>query len=231
MAQRPATRKEAIPTRKQPGRHALSPDFVAMHQRQRIMRATAEAVAERGYQATTVAQIVRAAHTARNTFYETFSSKEEALLATFDWAAEESIGRVTEAYASTEEDSWSASMRVGLKAFLDYIAEEPALARLCLIEAISAGPAAIDRYEATIQRFAKLFRLGRRVSDKGSELPATTEETIVGGIVWIIYQRLAAGEAEKVPQLLPEIVEFALTPYRGRERAKLAAEAPDATQD
>ena len=69
--------------------------------------------------------------------------------------------------------------------------------------------------------------MGRKVASKGEQLPGTLEETIVGGIFWIIYQRIVMGQMEEIEQLLPELVEFALTPYVGAEAAKRsAAELP-----
>ncbi len=65
--------------------------------------------------------------------------------------------------------------------------------------------------------------MGRKVSPNGEELPGTLEETIVGGIFWIIYQRIVMGQVEEIEQLLPELVEFSLTPYVGAESAKRAA--------
>jgi AcrR family transcriptional regulator len=169
---------------------------------------------------------VRRAGIARNTFYDNFSSKEDCFLATQDFAVEESLRRVVDAAA--EEEGWEARLAAGLGAFLKYVASEPALARTCIVEALSAGPAAVDRYERSIQAFVPLFRMGRKVSAKGEELPTTLEETIVGGIFWILYQRIIMGQAEQIEELLPELVEFSLTPYLGAESAKRIAgeEAP-----
>jgi hypothetical protein len=65
--------------------------------------------------------------------------------------------------------------------------------------------------------------MGRKVSPNGQQLPETLEETIVGGIFWVLYQRIVMGQAEQIEQLLPELVEFSLTPYLGTEAAKQAA--------
>ena len=65
--------------------------------------------------------------------------------------------------------------------------------------------------------------MGGKVSPHGEELPGTLEETIIGGIFWIIYQRIIMGQAEQIEKLLPELVEFSLTPYLGAEAAKRAA--------
>jgi AcrR family transcriptional regulator len=212
-------------TRPRPGRHALSRDFIVEHQRARIIKALAEATVDKGYRAVTVADVVRRAGIARNTFYDNFASKEACFLAASEFAAEEAMRLVKE--AAKEVDSWPARVDAGLAAFLYYVASEPALARTCVVEALSAGPPAVERYEQSIQEFVPLLRLGRKASPHGKDLPETLEETIVGGIFWIVYQRIVTGEAEGIEALRPELVEFALTPYIGAEAAKrTAAERP-----
>jgi AcrR family transcriptional regulator len=208
-----------------PGRHPLPREFITRHQRARIIAALAEETAEKGYRAVTVADIVSRAGIARNTFYENFSSKEDCFLAASEFAAKEALRRVVD--AATQVDAWPARVNFGLAAFLHYVATEPALARACIVEALSAGPASVERYERSIQAFAPLFRMGRKVAAKGEDLPGTLEETIVGGIFWIVYQRIVMGEVEEIEQLLPVLVEFSLTPYVGAEAAKrIAAETP-----
>lgn len=204
-----------------PGRQRLSRDFITKHQRARIITALAEEIAEKGYRAVTVADIVRAAGIARNTFYENFSSKEDCFLAAQDFAVVEALRRVVD--AATRVESWQARVDAGLAAFLEYVAGEPALARTCIVEALSAGPSALARYEESLQAFIPLFRIGRKVSPHGDELPATLEETLIGGIFWIICKRIIDGETDQLELLLPELVEFALTPYIGAEAAKRAS--------
>ncbi len=222
---------ENAPTmRPLPGRHPLSREFIAQHQRARITLALAEETEEKGYRAVTVADIVRRAGIARNTFYENFSSKEDCFLAATEFAVNEALRRVTESAGKVE--SWPARVNVGLAAFLNYVAGEPALARTCIVEALSAGPAAVERYESSIQAFVPLFRMGRTVSRHGEDLPGTLEETIIGGVFWIVYQRIIMGQTEQIEELLPELTEFCLTPYIGAEAAKrVAAEQPLAVSD
>jgi len=214
-------------TRTLPGRHSLSREFIVEHQRARIIAALAEETVAKGYRAVTVSDIVRRAGIARNTFYENFSSKEDCFLSASEYAVESALGRVTD--AATKADDWPAKVSAGLAAFLRYVAGEPALARTCIVEALSAGPAAVERYERSIQSFVPFFQMGRKFSAKGAELPETLEETIVGGIFWILYQRIIMGQVEQIEGLLDELVEFSLTPYLGAEVAKrVAAEAPAA---
>ena len=204
-----------------PGRQQLSREFITQHQRARIVAALAEEVAAKGYRAVTVADIVRRAGIARNTFYDNFSSKEDCFLAAQQYGAEEALRRVVAAAA--EVDSWQARVEAGLAAFLAAVAEEPALARTCFVEALSAGAPAIERYEQSLQAFIPLFRIGRKVSPHGEELPETLEETLTGGVFWVIYQRIVTGDTERIEEILPELLEFILTPYVGAGAAKRAA--------
>lgn len=182
---------------------------------------------EQGYQQVTVADIVSRAGIARNTFYENFRSKEDCFLATQNFAMSAALERVVA--AAGELESWPERVRVGLTSFLEFVVEEPALARTCMVEALSAGPAAVKYYEESQQAFISLFRLGRDVSPHGPELPETLEEAIIGGVFWIVYQRLAVAEVAAIPELLPELIEFALTPYLGAEVARqVASNEPDA---
>ena len=201
----------------------LSRDFIAQHQRARVVNALAVEVAEKGYRPVTVADIVKRAGIARNTFYENFASKEDCFLAAQEMAMSEALRRVVE--AAGEIDSWPERVDAGLAAFLEYVAAEPALARACMVEALSAGPAAVRRYEQSLQAFVSLFQLGRGVSPHGKELPTTIEEAIIGGVFWIVYQRLVVGDVDGIEKLRPQVVEFALTPYLGIERARKTAEA------
>jgi AcrR family transcriptional regulator len=208
-----------------PGRQPLSKEFIAQHQRARIIAALAEETAASGYHAVTIADIVTRARIARNTFYDNFSSKEDCFLAAQQHALDNAIGRVVA--AAEQVESWPERVSAGLAAFLRYVASEPALARTCMVEAFSAGPAAVERYEESLQAFIRLFRLGRAVTPNGKNLPPTSEEAAVCGIFNVINKRVADDEAEQIEDLLPELVEFVLAPYLGPEAAKrVASEGP-----
>jgi AcrR family transcriptional regulator len=190
-------------------RPVLSREFVAEHKRKRIMTATAELTAERGYEATKISDIVKRAGVARKTLYENFSGKEEVFLTTFDAAVAEAMRRIEENCQGFDED-WEARAQAGLAAFLEYVASEPALARMCLVEALTAGPAAAEHYEAAVQDFVAL---AQRYIPRAEKLPDTIDETLIGGIAWIVYQHVRRGEADQVAKLLPELAEFLLAPF------------------
>ncbi len=208
-------------TRPLPGRQQLPREFIVRHQRARIITALAEETSQKGYRGVTVADVVKRAAIARNTFYENFSSKEDCFLAAQEFAMSAALERVVT--AAGELESWPQRVHAGLGAFLEYVTAEPALARTCLVESLAAGPGAVKHYEESQQAFVSLFRLGRDVSPHGTDLPETLEEALIGGVFWIVYQRLAVSEAGTVVELLPEVAEFALTPYIGAEAAREVA--------
>lgn len=209
-----------------PGRHGLPREFVTHNQRERLIAGLAEAIAENGYSGTTIAHITRAAAVSRRTFYEHFGSKDECFVAAYDTVMNELQERVTEAFEEEHED-WAHSVKAGIDAMLEFLAAEPNLARLCMVEALVAGPAVVERYDAAIQSFVPYFQKGRegRPPKVLERLSATTEEALVGGMVSLISRRIIAGKAAELEQLLPDLVEFTLTPYLGSEEAaKIAKE-------
>jgi AcrR family transcriptional regulator len=208
-----------------PGRHHIPRDIVERHQRDRIEAAMVKLVNEQGYPAVSLTQIVKAAGVARQTFYEHFRDKEALFLAIFDEAVQNILSRVTEA-AEAQPGLWEEKLRAGVAAFLGHVADDPDLARFCLIESQSAGQTALEHYEAAISRFGSLFRTGRRRVPRKGEPPAAMEEIIVGGVVWMITKHFTAGDIEDVEAMLPGVLEFILTPYLGAQAAKLAAAQP-----
>jgi AcrR family transcriptional regulator len=200
-------------------RPALSREFIAEHKQRRIMDALAGLTAEQGYEATKISDIVKRAGVARKTLYDNFEGKEEVFLAAFDAARDEVLRRVEEGSAGENGASgeWHEQIEGGLAAVLGYIAEEPSLARMCMVEALSATPATTKRYEDAIETFVELTR---RTLPRDTRLPDTIAETLVGGVAWIIYQQIRRGEAERAEDLLPELTEFITAPYLGAGMAK-----------
>jgi AcrR family transcriptional regulator len=206
-----------------PGRHGLPREFVAHNQRERLIAGIAEAIAENGYAGTTIAHITRHAAVSRRTFYEHFASKDECFVAAYDTIMEELRDRVSVAFSAQED--WAHAVKAGIGAMLSFLAAEPNLARLCMVEALVAGPVVVERYDAAIQSFVPYFQSGRegRPKEVLERLSPTTEEALVGGMVSLISRRIIAGKTAELESLLPDLVEFTLTPYLGStEAAKVA---------
>jgi AcrR family transcriptional regulator len=202
----------------------VSRDAAAADQRRRILEATADLLAEHGYQGTTLEMIVRQAKVGYATFYKHYADRDEAFLALLDAATERTTARIEAAY-KREEGPWTDRVGAALGVLFEEVAAHPNVARACLVEALTAGPEATARHEKALKRVAALLRPGRELNPRRARLPENLEETLAGGVVWVLSQRLIGGEAGKLRALLPETLEFLLRPYVGEDEA--AKEAGD----
>lgn len=209
-----------------PGRHLIPSDFVAQNQRERMLLAMDELVAERGYQKTTIELIAKTSRVALVTFYEHFSSKEECFLAAFD----ESVAAAKEIFNELLdfEQPWQEQISAGLEIFLEMVIKEQARAKLCIVEAQAAGTASLARYQGMLESVAPKLREGRDFNPRAGRLPDGLEVAIVGGIVWLVHQRLIADDVDDLMSLLPEMLQVTLTPYIGEVEAGRAADAAQA---
>jgi AcrR family transcriptional regulator len=205
------------------GRHGLPREFIVQNQRERIITALVDTVAEHGYNATTVAHITKAASVSRRTFYEHFADKEACFLAAYEMVADH-IAAAMRAAADSFED-WPQKVRAALATMLRFLAGEPELARLVMIEPIAAGGEAAARHRASMQGLVEILKAGRPARADARPLAEATEEALVGGIVSLIVREIEAGRTAQLERLLPELVELTLAPYLGAEQAaRLAAE-------
>lgn len=209
------------PSRTRPGGHELRREVVVHHQRERILTAAVELVAERGYRTVTVADIVKRAAIGRLKFYENFSSKQDCFLAAYDGTLVEATRRVGEACAE-HAASFPERVAAGIAALLDYAAADPARARACVIEAPSLGAAMRGRREQALVAFAPLLS-GARQEAGEAELPAGLEESVFDGLYWLIYDAILTGTPQRVEELRSQLVEFALLPFLGATAAADAA--------
>lgn len=205
----------------QPGGHPLRAEVVEHHQRQRILAGAARAFAEQGYRQASVADIVKAAAIARKRFYLHFSSKEDCFFALYDEAAAAALAAVDEACVQSSEE-FPDRVGAGIAALLAFMEADRERARACVVEGPAVGPAITGRFEKLIGDFATLLRTGR--GGQGStELPDTVEETVVGGLYWLLYHALLEERPKQVRRLRPQLVEFSLIPFIGAEAAGAAA--------
>ena len=190
-------------------------DPLAARQRERILDATERLIAERGCAGVSIEAIVKLARVSSVTFYEHFAGKEECFVAAFERAVEETRGELREAVP--DELPWPEQVRAGLEALLAAIVAEPARARMCLVEAGVGGPELRARFDAALDAAAPKLREGRALDSSPPGLPETLEEATLGGIAWLLRERLEEDDADGVEALLPRLVELALTPYLGGE--------------
>jgi AcrR family transcriptional regulator len=203
------------------GHHGLSREQILESQRERLLAAIAEEVAAKGYRGTTITDVVKRASVSTRDFYEHFDGKEACFLAAFE-AVRNHVEDLLAA-AAAEEREWADKVTAVLRAGLEFFAAEPELARLCLVEPVSATPRIAIRFREVVLACVPALARGRAESPEGAALPPSTEDSLLGGIVSLASRSIVTGEAEQLPALLPSLVEFTLSPYLGSERAAALA--------
>jgi AcrR family transcriptional regulator len=190
-----------IPRRLPRGTHGLDRDVVEASQRTRLLEAVGRAVAERGYAGATIDDIVRRAGVSKKTFYEHFADKEDCFLAAYEAASEELLLRVRDAHAG--QDTWVERTRAGIVAYLRWLAAEPALARVFLIEVAAAGPRALERRERLRDRYAELISERR---ESGADLPFEVFHAVVAAVDDVVVRHIRERGAEDLPELEPVLL-------------------------
>jgi AcrR family transcriptional regulator len=193
--------------------------FSVRSRRDRLIAAMANVVSEEGYQRTSVSKVVAAAGVSRNAFYEHFANKEDCFLAAYDATVQQVMARVRE--ASRPSDDWDRRLEAGFAAFLRFAAAEPALAWLCVVEVLAAGPRALARRDEAMRAFGRFLERSRR-QHGSSAVPPTLTEVVAGGVYEIIYARILSRRTASLPELLPDIMYVWLAPFVGPEQAAAA---------
>lgn len=219
MASRDKTRSST--QRLRPGPNGLPRGQVTEIQRGRMLAATVEAVEEVGYARLTVAQVIGRAKVSRKTFYDVFLDREDCFLA----ALNEAIARIevlaVDAYE--QETSWRESTRAGLTAILAFMQAEPGLARLCIVEALGAGPRVLARRGELLKQLERIVDGGRKgtaakgvKSSRSTREPADiTAEGIVGAVFAVLHTRLLAGGRKPLTELVGPLMSMIVLPYLG----------------
>lgn len=184
-------------------------------QRERILAATAELAGRKGYKATQVRDILERARLSRPIFYAHFQGKEQCFLAACEAAIEPIFERVKEAV--TGGGTVAERTEAGLRALLESFAVQPGLARLLTIEVRKVGAAGEAHYSDALSKFARL--LAEAGDDRQAGVGGDVPRVVAGTVAGAIAREVAAGRAERLEGLLPELVFAALAPCLGGERA------------
>lgn len=196
---------------------------VAEIQRSRLLAGAVSEIDERGYSGATVARITGRARVSRRTFYEMFASREECLGAILEEATsliEHELGA-----ANLAGCSWRERVRTGLWVILSFFDREPALARVCVVQALHGGPTVLERRERVLARLTAVVDEGHREGARAG-CTALTAEGVVGAVFTIIYARLLRREAKPLTSLLGELARMIVLPYSGAGAARRELERP-----
>lgn len=177
-----------------------------------------------GYRATKITEVGKRASVSTRDFYRHFKSKEECFLAAFE-VIRDHLENLIRA-AAADEVEWSRQVICALRAGLEFFATAPDVARFFLLEPTAATQAIALRYREAVLDCVPALARGRSQLADPESMPPDTESSLIGGVVSLVTRAIAAGEAERLPRLLPDAVEFTLAPYLGAEEAaQLAVEA------
>lgn len=192
-------------------------------QRMRMITAMAEIARERGVGGTTVAHIVARSGVSRRTFYELFRDREDCLLAAFDLAVQRAGARV--APACEPAGGWRERMRAGLGVLLEFLEDEPALATLCVVDALGAGPRVLARRARVVEGLIDAVDAGAR-EGRGERRPQRlVAEGVVGAVLSVLHARLMRGETA-FADLRGPLTAIVVLPYMGGAAAEREASRP-----
>ncbi len=216
MARRGARRSRTVATEPVPGTNVPREQLVEI-QRSRLLAAAVLAVDELGYADTTVSDITSRARVSRRTFYELFANREECLAAVLEDVVALVEGDV--AAAGLKGLAWRERVRGGLWAILSFLDREPALARVCVVQALRGGAEVLGRREEILAGLARVVDEGR-LDARGGGCSPLTAEGVVGAAFTIVYARLLRGEREPLTGLLGELMGMIVLPYLGAAAAR-----------
>jgi AcrR family transcriptional regulator len=203
------------------GRHGLPRELVERSQRERLLAAVVRVTVAKGYEATTVADILGEAGVGRESFYELFDDKLDCMLAAHKLLIDDLEERVREAYVA--EGAWAGRMREALSATLDWFAADPDVARFTLVELSTVGPAFRSTFRTEFARAIALLEEGMGEDGPEPEL-AQANALAVGAILARIYEQIVLGRAAELPGLLPDLTYELLVPFVGEDEARAAAD-------
>lgn len=201
------------------GEHSLPRGWVAHNQRERIFDAVANLTAGNGYPALSLEEIVAAAAISLQTFYEHFDNKEEAFLATFEMGHAKATAAINRSLDL--KLSWQENIRRGLNALLEFLASEPAIARLACVDILIAYPHVTGRVNEANFSYIELLDIGPDNTYPNMPAPVMREAS-VGAIFELLHDYVLRGRTERVTELCDYAMYLVITPFAGREIAAQA---------
>jgi AcrR family transcriptional regulator len=176
-----------------------------------MLVAMLQCVNERGYAATTVADVVAHAAVSRSTFYAQFLDKEACFVAAYDLAMQHALAQMSTAAEAQTGSSWRDRVRSDLTTYLRLLADEPALAATLHVEVLAAGPAALEHRAELLSvlasRIVNINDLARNEDGALRELPPAVFALYTGGLDELIRDRLRTGSTSALHDLAEPVLE------------------------
>lgn len=200
----------------------MSSELDLQRQLERLFAGAARAVAERGYRATSVEDVLACAGVPGAVFFEHFDDLRGCVLAAHDLAFDRLVVSLDEACAA--QDAPAEKLAAAVAALVEFSRRSPEEARLLMLDAVAVDPVLAARVLGSNEILAELLRNGRAgLCPRTESLPDLTEVVLVGAVTSLIGTKLMSGDIDGLGELEPELVELALTPYVGLDQARRMA--------
>jgi AcrR family transcriptional regulator len=193
---------------------------------ERLLRALAAVVAEKGYPETTITDIIERAGTSYRAFYERFDNKEDAVVAALDVGSLQMLAAALPAFRRAKD--WADAVRGTQEAMFLYGVQEPEYARLGAVEMYAAGKRALERREHVTEDMEALLAAGY---DLAPDIPQVTGEAIGGALYALFYDHVKQKGPERLAELVPWAVYVTLAPFLGGDKAYAVATGADGDDD
>jgi AcrR family transcriptional regulator len=182
---------------------------VQRNQRERLFAAMVAVASEKGYAQTSANDLAQVSGVSSRTFYNLFGDKETCFLATLEEIL--TPAQAITAAKMRQEGSWEERARGAMRTFVKLLVDQPAAARMCLVEAYAAGPAATRKIDETLASFEELMQLAFAERPGQAEMPTEMTKAMMGGLRKIIHTRLHRGSEGELTDLLPDLLDLGLT--------------------
>jgi AcrR family transcriptional regulator len=178
------------------------------NQRERLFAAMVATVAEKGYEATTVADLVELSGVSRSAFYRYFEDKQECFIAAIEGLVEPALRTMRAAEGGPGD---SEQGKKGFEELLALIVSQPAAAKMCFVEVYAAGPAGVEVVDRTMDSFEVIVKGMLDRLPGHEEMPSEIVRAIIGGVQKVIHKRLYRGQEEELIELAPQLWEWVLS--------------------
>lgn len=190
-------------------------------EREQVLEAMLRVAAAKGYERTTIADVVEAAGVSRETFDVLFEDKHACFLAAYDAATDVGVACMSNGFESAAGQPWPDRVATALRALVELFAAEADIIHMAMVEVTAMGEDPRVRYRDALIRFEQFFEEGHEYSPEGAKLPEDTASFAVAAATSMIFDEVRAGRGRDLPRILPDLLYAVLMPYLGPEAAEV----------
>jgi AcrR family transcriptional regulator len=192
--------------------------FVTRNEHDQIQAAVARAIATKGFQAVTVEDICAEAHITPRVFHEHFPGKLEAAISALEAGADQRMAHCQEAFQMAS--TWPEAIWGACAAYTEWMASEPAFARIGLVEIVAIGDPGRELLHSLLDAFALFLEPGYRFAPRDTPSARVVDESVANEIFGMLHRHVVEDSPETLPTIVPDMVLAVLTPFLGAERAE-----------